>query len=222
VEGSPLLLCDTCPRSYHQACLALADVELPSGDWCCPKCRDSSAAAMRRVMDAESRRAAANERAAARERAAEDKARRAAAARDERKRVRAARRSGGGGGGGCARGGSAQRMVPRGPPTACRSCLPQVVCLPCCHEPCGLAPPLSPFQPDDWEVLEEEKENVQRLEIRRAAAAPTSAWRACLARSQCSMPPHYLHTCQGPRCCRRATRLCDLGHPPPPLGTPSG
>ena len=66
-EGSPLLLCDTCPRSFHRACLGLAPAELPTGDWCCPKCVGSTQAALRRVVDLESRRREAGERAAQRE-----------------------------------------------------------------------------------------------------------------------------------------------------------
>lgn len=66
-EQSPLLLCDTCPRSFHQACLGLDSSTLPSGDWCCPKCVDSSQAALRRVMDQQRRRSEATERAAMRE-----------------------------------------------------------------------------------------------------------------------------------------------------------
>lgn len=66
MQQSPLLLCDTCPRSFHQACLGLGTSQLPAGDWCCPKCVDSTQAAMRRLVDGESRRQAASERAAAR------------------------------------------------------------------------------------------------------------------------------------------------------------
>ncbi len=47
-ELSPLLLCDTCPRAYHMACLGLDWRDLPSDDWCCPKCVDSTQAALRR------------------------------------------------------------------------------------------------------------------------------------------------------------------------------
>ena len=47
-EVSPLLLCDTCPRSYHMACLGVEWSELPTADWCCPKCVDSTQAALRR------------------------------------------------------------------------------------------------------------------------------------------------------------------------------
>ena len=66
MENSPLLLCDTCPRSF-QACLGLSTAELPSGDWCCPKCTAATQAALRRVMGQDARRAAAGERAAIRE-----------------------------------------------------------------------------------------------------------------------------------------------------------
>jgi hypothetical protein len=86
-EHSPLLLCDTCPRSFHLACLGLSLAELPSGDWCCPRCVEGTQAALRRHLDAETRRAAAGERVAARERTAEDKAAKRLAARDERRRV---------------------------------------------------------------------------------------------------------------------------------------
>lgn len=48
VELSPLLLCDTCPRAYHLACLGLEWRDLPSDDWCCPKCVESTQAALRR------------------------------------------------------------------------------------------------------------------------------------------------------------------------------
>lgn len=67
MDNSPLLLCDTCPRSFHQACLGLSTAELPSGDWCCPKCTAATQAALRRVMGQDARRAAAGERAAVRE-----------------------------------------------------------------------------------------------------------------------------------------------------------
>ena len=61
------MLCDTCPRSFHAACLGLPMGELPSGDWCCPKCVESTTASLRRVTDQQSRRVQANERAAARD-----------------------------------------------------------------------------------------------------------------------------------------------------------
>ncbi|GAV62693.1 PHD domain-containing protein [Cephalotus follicularis] len=38
--GGSLLLCDGCPRAFHQACLGLQCA--PEGDWHCPNCRDKS------------------------------------------------------------------------------------------------------------------------------------------------------------------------------------
>ncbi|KAK9865721.1 hypothetical protein WJX84_004504 [Apatococcus fuscideae] len=50
-EASPLLLCDTCPRSFHMACLGLSWDNLPDGDadWYCPRCVDRHAAASRNM-----------------------------------------------------------------------------------------------------------------------------------------------------------------------------
>jgi hypothetical protein len=74
-EASPLVLCDTCPRAYHLACLPnnLSFNDLPAGDWCCPKCVDATQAALRRVMDLETRKKEALERAANKEKAVEEK-----------------------------------------------------------------------------------------------------------------------------------------------------
>merc|ERR1712157_427722 len=37
-DGGDLLLCDTCPCSYHMKCLNPPIVEIPDGDWSCPRC----------------------------------------------------------------------------------------------------------------------------------------------------------------------------------------
>ena len=56
-EGSPLLLCDTCPRSYHLACLRGAEFSaLPPGDWSCAKCVERQSAAVRRLAELEAQR----------------------------------------------------------------------------------------------------------------------------------------------------------------------
>ena len=39
-QGSPLALCDTCPRSFHLLCMGLEWEELPEGDWSCPRCAE--------------------------------------------------------------------------------------------------------------------------------------------------------------------------------------
>lgn len=74
-EASPLVLCDTCPRAYHLACLPnnVSFKDLPTGDWCCPKCVDATQAALRRVMDLETRKKEALERVANKEKAVEEK-----------------------------------------------------------------------------------------------------------------------------------------------------
>lgn len=55
-EMSPLVLCDSCTRSFHMACLGLEWAQLPEGDWECPKCGDKKDAAVRRLLDFELRR----------------------------------------------------------------------------------------------------------------------------------------------------------------------
>lgn len=35
-DGGNLLLCDTCPKTYHKDCINLEEV--PDGHWECPKC----------------------------------------------------------------------------------------------------------------------------------------------------------------------------------------
>ena len=47
-ENSPLVLCDSCPRSFHLICLDLAFEELPEEEWQCPKCQDRKAGGGRR------------------------------------------------------------------------------------------------------------------------------------------------------------------------------
>ena len=41
-DGGDLLLCDTCPCSYHMKCLNPPMVECPDGDWSCPRCSSLS------------------------------------------------------------------------------------------------------------------------------------------------------------------------------------
>ena len=37
-QGGEILLCDTCPRAYHLACLDPVLDEIPEGNWSCPHC----------------------------------------------------------------------------------------------------------------------------------------------------------------------------------------
>lgn len=48
LQGSPMLLCDSCPRGFHMACLELDYEQLPIGDWACPKCELGEAKAAKR------------------------------------------------------------------------------------------------------------------------------------------------------------------------------
>ncbi len=62
-EGSPLLLCDTCPRSFHLACVRDAHWgKLPVGDWSCPKCIERHALAVQRLAELETQKRDALER----------------------------------------------------------------------------------------------------------------------------------------------------------------
>lgn len=70
---SPLVLCDSCPRSFHLECLGLSYKDLPYGSWRCPKCIEAEQAAVRRLMDLETRKKETLERAANRQKADEDK-----------------------------------------------------------------------------------------------------------------------------------------------------
>ncbi len=108
--GSPLVLCDACPRAFHAACLGLELAALPRGEWACPKCEEATAATLRRVADLERRREEAADRAAARAAAAADRdARRGAPGAERPRRPSAAAAAAGAGAGGAAAG-------PGGPP----------------------------------------------------------------------------------------------------------
>ena len=62
-EGSPLVLCDSCPRAYHLECLRGVDAsDLPGGDWACPRCGERRGATLRRLVDFETRQHEALER----------------------------------------------------------------------------------------------------------------------------------------------------------------
>ena len=48
-QNSPLVLCDSCPRSYHVLCLELDFHQLPEeGEWACPKCIEKETKQARR------------------------------------------------------------------------------------------------------------------------------------------------------------------------------
>ena len=37
-DGGDLLICDTCPYSYHLNCLNPPVAHVPEGEWSCPRC----------------------------------------------------------------------------------------------------------------------------------------------------------------------------------------
>ena len=41
-DGGDLLICDTCPHSYHLNCLNPPAAHVPEGEWSCPRCTVSS------------------------------------------------------------------------------------------------------------------------------------------------------------------------------------
>ncbi len=43
-----MLLCDSCPRGFHMACLELDFDQLSTGEWACPKCAAGEAKAAKR------------------------------------------------------------------------------------------------------------------------------------------------------------------------------
>eukprot|EP00850_Spirogloea_muscicola_P005371 SM000024S07833 [mRNA] locus=s24:859927:867669:+ [translate_table: standard] len=94
--GSQLLLCDSCPRSYHLACLnppLQSSDDLPEGEWHCPKCVASQAKAAHmemRVLERQQRQTERDQRHRERERARleerEDRERRRLEEKAERKK----------------------------------------------------------------------------------------------------------------------------------------
>lgn len=63
-EGSPLVLCDFCPRSFHLRCLEVPDGGLPLGEWACPKCLERQATARAKAVGGRSRRTTSAPRSA--------------------------------------------------------------------------------------------------------------------------------------------------------------
>ena len=72
-ERSPLILCDTCPKSFHMDCAGLTWKHLPSGRWCCPRCIDNAQSTLKKVLDMESKKQEAIEKAMQKEKIAEEK-----------------------------------------------------------------------------------------------------------------------------------------------------
>lgn len=63
-EGSPLALCDSCPRSFHLLCMGVEWEELTEGDWACPRCAERKGIPTKRltVDDVKNRQSTGNGR----------------------------------------------------------------------------------------------------------------------------------------------------------------
>ncbi|KAL3155881.1 hypothetical protein ABBQ32_012881 [Trebouxia sp. C0010 RCD-2024] len=94
-EGSPLALCDSCPRSFHLLCMGVEWEELPEGDWACPRCAERKGIPTKRltVDDVKNRQAAGNGRISKVEQEKTDKMLIKSLEREERERKRAEERA---------------------------------------------------------------------------------------------------------------------------------
>ena len=64
-SGSPLVLCDYCPKAFHVSCLeGVAMGDLPVGEWACPKCHEKQAANKQKLEDLATKKKEALERVA--------------------------------------------------------------------------------------------------------------------------------------------------------------
>lgn len=64
-SGSPLVLCDYCPKAFHVSCLQGATMaDLPAGEWACPKCHEKQAANKQKLEDLAAKHKEALERVA--------------------------------------------------------------------------------------------------------------------------------------------------------------
>jgi hypothetical protein len=58
-EGSPLVLCDHCPKSFHVKCLAVEQADLSLGEWACPRCIERHELNKAKAKELQQRRAEA-------------------------------------------------------------------------------------------------------------------------------------------------------------------
>jgi hypothetical protein len=63
-QGSPLVLCDSCPKAYHVECLGIPFEKLPEGEWVCVKCQERHEANLQKLQDLETKKKEALERVA--------------------------------------------------------------------------------------------------------------------------------------------------------------
>ena len=64
-SGSPLVLCDYCPKAFHVSCLdVVAMCDLPALEWACPKCHEKQAANKQKLEDLAVKKKEALERVA--------------------------------------------------------------------------------------------------------------------------------------------------------------
>jgi hypothetical protein len=63
--GSPLVLCDFCPKAFHVDCLGGVGLgDLPAEEWGCPKCQEKQAANKQKLEDLAAKKKEALERVA--------------------------------------------------------------------------------------------------------------------------------------------------------------
>lgn len=60
--GSPLALCDFCPKAFHVECLGKSLAALPPGEWGCPKCYERQEVNKQKLHDLEAKKKEALER----------------------------------------------------------------------------------------------------------------------------------------------------------------
>ncbi|DBA68705.1 TPA: hypothetical protein ACH3X2_013498 [Trebouxia sp. C0005] len=94
-EGSPLALCDTCPRSFHLLCMGLDWEELSEGDWSCPRCAERKGLPTKRltVDEVKNRQSTGGGRMSKAEQEKTDKMLIKSLEREERERKRAEERA---------------------------------------------------------------------------------------------------------------------------------
>lgn len=63
-DGSPLVLCDFCHRSFHQLCLPESEGGLPQWEWACPYCLKRHEQNKARLQDLQQRKTQALRRVA--------------------------------------------------------------------------------------------------------------------------------------------------------------
>eukprot|EP00892_Ulva_mutabilis_P000579 jgi/Ulvmu1/10521/UM064_0059.1 len=86
--GSPLALCDFCPKAFHVECLGSTLAALPAGEWGCPKCYERQEANKQKLHDLEAKKKEALERVVTAEKKREKKQAKRQQGKEEKDRKR--------------------------------------------------------------------------------------------------------------------------------------